>query len=246
VESSRAPDGAALVVALDGPSGSGKSSVARDVATALGLRYLDTGAMYRGLTWWMLREGVDVSDPAAVAAVVQVPSICSGTDPRSPTIVVAGVDVAVPIRGPEVTHAVSLVSAVPAVRARLVGLQQAIIARCGADDGGIVVEGRDIGTVVAPHASVKVFLTASINARADRRNLEVNAVAADAVSVDTTRAELSRRDRIDSTRASAPLQRAGDAIEIDTTLLDQRQVVAVVLEQVQAIRPLAVGPDPGR
>jgi CMP/dCMP kinase len=243
VESSRAPDGAALVVALDGPSGSGKSSVAREVAAALGLRYLDTGAMYRGLTWWMLREGVDVSDPVAVAAVAQVPSICSGTDPRSPTIIVAGVDVAGPIRGPEVTRAVSLVSAVPAVRARLVGLQQAIIARCGADDGGIVVEGRDIGTVVAPQAPVKVFLTASIDARADRRNSEFNAVASAAVSVDTTRAELSRRDRLDSTRAAAPLQRALDAVEIDTTLLDQRQVVAAVLEQVHAARPIAVGPD---
>jgi cytidylate kinase len=243
VESSRAPDGAALVVALDGPSGSGKSSVAREVAAALGLRYLDTGAMYRGLSWWMLREGVDVSDPVAVAAVAQVPSICSGTDPDSPTIVVAGVDVAGPIRGPEVTHAVSLVSAVPAVRARLVGMQQAIIARCGADDGGIVVEGRDIGTVVAPHAPVKVFLTASIDARADRRNSEFNAVAPAIVSVDTTRAELSRRDRLDSTRATAPLQRAVDAVEIDTTLLDQRQVVAAVLERVHAVRPIAVGPD---
>jgi cytidylate kinase len=232
-----------LVVALDGPSGSGKSSVARDVATSLGLRYLDTGAMYRGLTWWMLREGVDVCDPAAVAVVADVPSICSGTDPRSPTIIVAGVDVAGPIRGPEVTHAVSLVSAVPAVRARLVALQRAIIARCSADDGGIVVEGRDIGTVVAPQALVKVFLTASIDARADRRNLEVNAATPAGVSVDYTRAELSRRDRIDSTRAAAPLHRALDAIEIDTTLLDQRQVVAAVLEQVHAVRPIGVGPD---
>jgi CMP/dCMP kinase len=125
----------------------------------------------------------------------------------------------------------------------LVAMQQAIIARCGADDGGIVVEGRDIGTVVAPQAPVKVFLTASIDARADRRNAEVNAAAAAAVTVETTRAELSRRDRLDSTRAAAPLHRAADAIEIDTTALDRAQVVAAVLEQVQAIRPIPVGPD---
>jgi cytidylate kinase len=243
VESSRAPESAALVVALDGPSGSGKSSVARDVAVALGLRYLDTGAMYRGLTWWMLREGVDVSDPDAVAAAADRPAICSGTDPLDPTIVVDGTDVAGPIRSPEVTHAVSLVSAVPAVRSRLVAMQQAIIARCTADDSGIVVEGRDIGTVVAPRAPVKVFLTATIDARADRRNNEINVDAPTAVSIETTRAELSRRDRLDSTRAADPMQRAADAVEIDTTALDQQQVVAAVIEQVQAIRPLAVGPD---
>jgi cytidylate kinase len=122
-------------------------------------------------------------------------------------------------------------------------MQQAIIARCTADDSGIVVEGRDIGTVVAPRAPVKVFLTATIDARADRRNNEINVDAPTAVSIETTRAELSRRDRLDSTRAADPMQRAADAVEIDTTALDQQQVVAAVIEQVQAIRPLAVGPD---
>lgn len=226
-----------LVVAMDGPSGSGKSSVSRDVAADLGLRYLDTGAMYRAITWWMLREGVDLSDPAAIAAAADKPSLCSGTDPAAPTITVDGIDVARPIRGAAVTAAVSQVSAVPAVRTRLVAMQQAIIARCAADDGGIVVEGRDIGTVVAPEAPVKVFLTASVDARADRRSAELNAESTRAVTTaERTRADLSRRDHLDSSRAVAPLHRALDAVEIDTTALSQEQVVAAVLEQVRRVQ----------
>jgi cytidylate kinase len=243
VESCPAPEATTLVVALDGPSGSGKSTVARAVATALGVRYLDTGAMYRAMTWWMLQAGIDVADAEAVAAAAEAPSICSGTDPAQPTITVDGTDVAEPIRGPEVTAAVSLVSAVPAVRTRLVAMQQAIIARCRADDGGIVVEGRDIGTVVAPDASVKVFLTASIDTRADRRATEINSAAAAAVSVESTRADLARRDRIDSTRAAAPLLQAADAVAIDTTSLNLDQVVSAVVAQVAAVRPMPVAPD---
>ena len=144
-----------FVVAIDGPSGSGKSSTSRGVADRLGLRYLDTGAMYRAITWWMLRQDVDVHDPAAVAARVEEPEILSGTDPLGPTILVDGVDVGLAIRSDEVNAAVSPVAAVPAVRRRLLDLQHEII---GA--GGIVVEGRDIGSVVAPDADVKVFLTA--------------------------------------------------------------------------------------
>ena len=135
-------DRTGVVVAVDGPSGAGKSSVSRGVASALGLRYLDTGSMYRALTWWMLEHGVDVRDAGAVAALASKPELDVGTDPAAPTIRVDGMDVAGPIRTDRVTAAVSAVSAVPEVRARLVQLQRRAIG-----SGGIVVEGRDIGTV---------------------------------------------------------------------------------------------------
>jgi cytidylate kinase len=209
-----------LVIAVDGPSGSGKSSAARGVADQLGLRYLDTGAMYRAMTWWMLRNSVDVDDPQAVAGACADPEIVAGTDPRSPTITVDGIDVAVPIRSREVTNAVSAVSAVPQVRVRLVDLQQAAIG-----SGGIVVEGRDIGTTVAPDAAVKVFLTASAKARAKRRTAEL----AGATPVHVTQAEMARRDHLDSTRATTPLAVAADAVRLDTTELDLAQVIDTIV-----------------
>lgn len=207
---------------MDGPSGSGKSSTSRGVAQRLGLRYLDTGAMFRAVTWWMLQHGVDVEDPAAVAAHADDPLLVSGTDPAAPTITVDGTDVAGPIRSPEVTKAVSPVSAVPEVRARLLRDQRAIIG-----DGGIVVEGRDIGTVVAPDAPVKVYLTADPEARATRRAAEMTGS-----DVTATRDDLLRRDRYDSGRVTAPLAMADGAHHIDTTpyTLDEviDQVVALV------------------
>lgn len=228
-----------LVIALDGPSGSGKSSVARTVAATLGLRYLDTGAMYRAVTWWMLRHEVDIEDAQSVAALIDKPQLDVGTDPADPTVRVDGLDVSAPIRTRDVTNAVSAVSAVPDVRRRMVGLQADIIA-----DGGIVVEGRDIGTVVAPSAPVKVFLTASPEERAQRRAREL---AADVVAsggaatpeeprgvgVDVTHAEMKRRDRFDSGRAASPLAVAEDAVEIDSTALSQDDVVAEVLRLVR-------------
>ncbi|MFC5746117.1 (d)CMP kinase [Actinomadura rugatobispora] len=217
-----------LVIAMDGPSGSGKSSASKGVARALGLRYLDTGAMYRAMTWWMLREGVPVDDPAAVAARAAEPVIESGTDPDGPAITVDGADVSAPIRTREVTNAVSAVSSVPAVRERLVALQREII---GA--GGIVVEGRDIGTVVAPDAAVKVYLTASEEVRAARRAKEL---AADpAASVTVTRAEQARRDRLDSTRTASPLAKAGGAVEIDSSGLGLDEVIEAVLRLARAM-----------
>jgi cytidylate kinase len=211
-----------VVVAMDGPSGSGKSSTSRGVATALGLRYLDTGAMFRAMTWWMLEHDVDTEDPEAVAARADAPLLVSGTDPQAPTITVDGTDVAGPIRGSAVTSAVSAVSSVPAVRARLLREQRDIIG-----DGGIVVEGRDIGTVVAPDAAVKVYLTADPDARAARRAAEQSGS-----DVDATRADLARRDAIDSGRVAAPLTMAEGATHIDTTpyTLDEvvDQVVALV------------------
>ncbi|WP_230421094.1 (d)CMP kinase [Actinomadura soli] len=211
-----------LVIAMDGPSGSGKSSASKGVARALGLRYLDTGAMYRAVTWWMLEKGVPVEDAAAVEARAAEPVIASGTDPDAPTITVDGTDVSAPIRTRAVTNAVSAVSSVPAVRARMVGLQREIIG-----SGGIVVEGRDIGTVVAPDAPVKVYLTASEEARAARRAKDL---AADpGASVTVTRAEQARRDRLDSTRKASPLTRAGGAHEIDSTELSLAEVIEAVV-----------------
>jgi cytidylate kinase len=214
---------AGLVVAMDGPSGSGKSSASRGVARALGLRYLDTGAQYRAMTWWVLHEGIDPADEATITARCGEPEIVSGTDPDAPTIRVGDVDVSGPIRQDEVTSAVSLVAAVPAVRARLVALQRQIIG-----DGDIVVEGRDIGTVVAPDAAVKIYLTASPEARAQRRSAELAGTTAQA-----QQEALARRDMLDSTRKTDPLSMADGAIELDTTALTLDEVIAEVLRLVK-------------
>jgi CMP/dCMP kinase len=233
-----------LVIAMDGPSGSGKSSVSRGVARALDLRYLDTGAMYRAVTWWMLREGVPVDDPAVVAARAGEPELRCGTDPDQPGISVDGEDVSKPIRTPEVTGAVSAVAAVPEVRRRLVALQREIIGT-----GGIVVEGRDIGTVVAPDASVKIYLTASAEARAQRRSKELTGAAL-AANVAATRADMARRDRLDSTRTADPLARADDAVEIDTTELTLPEVITEVVRIARgadagdAVREAVYGEEP--
>jgi cytidylate kinase len=207
-----------LVVAMDGPSGSGKSSASRGVARALGLRYLDTGAMYRAMTWWILEQGVDPADAETVAARCAEPEISSGTDPDAPTIHVGGADVAGPIRSEAVTGAVSAVAAVPEVRAHLVALQRQIIG-----DGDIVVEGRDIGTVVAPDATLKVYLTASAEARARRRNAELSGSTVEAQQV-----ALAERDRLDSTRRTDPLSMADGAVELDTTAMNLDEVIAEV------------------
>ena len=212
-----------LVIAVDGTSGSGKSSTSRGVAVRLGLRYLDTGAMFRAMTWWLLREGVDVHDAAAVAARCGEPSIVSGTDPQAPTITVDGTDVAVEIRGDAVNAAVSPVSAVPEVRARLLHLQRAVIADV-TPTGGIVVEGRDIGSVVAPDAAVKVYLSADPEARAVRRAAEQGAS-----DVAATQASLLARDRIDSGRATAPLVMADGAVHVDTTPYSLEEVIGLVV-----------------
>ena len=214
-----------IVIAIDGPSGSGKSSTAKGVAKARELRYLDTGAMYRALTWWMLHHGVDVNDAAAVAANVERPMISMGTDPDAPTVTVDGRDVATDIRGKDVTTNVSAVSAVPEARALLVRTQREIIEAARAESAGIVVEGRDITTVVAPDAPVKLFITASAEARAQRRSKEVRTG-----DVAATQADLVRRDKLDSSRAHSPLTQTADATELDTTGLTLEEVVALVVE----------------
>jgi cytidylate kinase len=204
------------VVAMDGPSGTGKSTVARRLASRIGARYLDTGAMYRAATLAVLRAGVAATDAEAVLDVVRRCDIEIATDPLHPAIQLDGVAVDQEIRSAEVTAAVSAVSAVPAVREILVQSQRELIG-----DGGIVVEGRDIGSVVWPQAEAKIYLTASPETRARRRagelgpDVDVNAVAAD----------IERRDRLDSSRATGPLAKAGGAVEVDTTDLAIDQVV---------------------
>jgi CMP/dCMP kinase len=206
------------VVAIDGPSGSGKSTVSRRLAVALDSAYLDTGAMYRAVTWAVLRSGVDPSDAEAVAKIAGEVELAVGTDPDQPHVWVDGDRVDAPIRSREVTAAVSAVAAVPAVRQLMVARQREIIT--GADR--IVVEGRDIGTVVAPDADLKVFLTASAQERARRRSAEI------ASDQELTATDLARRDRLDSTRAASPLRRADDAVELDTTTMSIDEVVAGV------------------
>ncbi|WP_159941038.1 MULTISPECIES: (d)CMP kinase [unclassified Nocardiopsis] len=220
-----------IVIAIDGPSGSGKSSTSRGVARACELRYLDTGAMYRALTWWMLDHGVDVEDAEAVAALVERPEIVMGTDPSAPTVTVDGRDVAAEIRGRDVTANVSAVSAVPAARERLVRTQREIIAAAREQGPGIVVEGRDITTVVAPDAPVKLFLTASAEARAQRRSREVRTS-----DVAATQADLVRRDRLDSSRVHSPLRQTADATELDTTGLTLDEVIALVVKLADEAR----------
>jgi cytidylate kinase len=216
------------VIAMDGPAGSGKSTAARRVAAELGLRYLDTGAMYRALTWWLLGQRVDLTDTAAVLARLSQPQITVGTDPAAPQISVDGQDVSVPIRTREVSNSVSTVAAIPQVRQRLIGLQRDIIAGTTAAGDGIVAEGRDIGTVVAPDAAVKVYLTASEDVRAERRSADL---AADPVAtVDTTRREQARRDQ----RDAAQMVPAKDAAEIDTSALGLDEVVRRVVAMARA------------
>ena len=207
------------VIAVDGPSGSGKSSVSRGVAAAFGLRYLDTGSLYRAATWWALYNGADPSDAATVAALVDAADITAGTDPAAPEIAVNGRNVATEIRSAEVTAAVSQVSAIPQVRARLLTLQRELIG-----PGGVVVEGRDIGTVVAPDAVVKIFLTADPEVRGQRRHLETAHHDDAAVTAQALRA----RDEIDSNREVSPLRAAADAIEVDATHLNLEQVISRV------------------
>ncbi|RSS84526.1 (d)CMP kinase [Streptomyces sp. WAC05292] len=221
----------AVIVAIDGPSGTGKSSTSKAVAAKLGLRYLDTGAQYRAITWWMITNGIDTDDADAVALAAGKPAIVSGTDPAAPTITVDGVDASGPIRTCEVTSKVSAVSAVPEVRALITDLQRSIAA--GAE-GGIVVEGRDIGTTVLPDADLKVFLTASPEARAARRSGELR--GKEAADVAATREALIKRDAADSGRKTSPLAKAGDAVEVDTTELTLEQVIECVVTLVEEKR----------
>ncbi len=215
------------MIAVDGPAGSGKSSTARGVARALGLRYLDTGAMYRALTWWLITHQLNTADPWVVAQHAGQPVIEVTTDPAAPVVTVDGADVSGLIRTREVSNAVSAVASVPAVRARLVAQQQGIIALVCAGGEGIVAEGRDIGTVVAPQATVKVFLTAAAEARASRRNADL--VADPGATAAVTRSEHERRDHADAPQTV----KAADAVEIDSTVLDLDEVIGLIVRLVR-------------
>jgi len=217
-----------LVIAVDGPAGTGKSSVSRGLAQSLGARYLDTGAMYRIVTLAVLRSGTDLSDTAAVAAVADRVELSVGHDPTQDRSFLAGENVSSEIRGDEVTKAVSAVSAVPAVRARLVTLQRAL----AGGEGSVVVEGRDIGTVVLPDADVKIFLTASAQERARRRN-DQNIAGGLPDDFAAVLADVQRRDHLDSTRAVSPLRAADDALLVDTSDMTEDQVISHLLELVQ-------------
>ena len=223
-----------LVIAVDGPAGSGKSTAARRVAAELNLRYLDTGAMYRALTWWLRERGIDLTDTAAVLARIAEPHIAISTDPAAPWITVDGQDVAGPIRTRDVSNTVSIVAALPEVRAMLIAMQRGIIAEAAARQG-IVAEGRDIGTVVAPDAAIKVYLTASEDVRAQRRSADL---AADpAANVEATKREQARRDQRDAAQSVM----ADDAVHVDTSLLGLDDVVGLVIGLARARQAVSRG-----
>ena len=209
-----------IVVAIDGPSGSGKSSTSRGVAVELGLRHLDTGAQYRAMTWWMLGNGVDLDSPAAIVEASLWPLLESGTDPAAPTIAVHGVRVDTEIRTAAVTEAVSRVAGVKAVRDRLIEAQREYIRTALAEGSGIVAEGRDIAEVVWPVASAKIYLTADQAVRVARREAE-NGGGDPA----RTQADLARRDAEDA-RTTRPLDAAPGAVVVDGTYLGLAEVVA--------------------
>lgn len=227
----------ALVVAIDGPSGSGKSSVSKGVARALGLAYLDTGAMYRAATWWCLDQGVALDDQPAVADAVRVMPLVMGVDPSAPTVAVGGTDVGAAIRETAISAAVSAVATNLAVRDELRRLQRAAIdaeraAGSFSEGRGIVAEGRDITTVVAPDADVRVLLTASEEARLARRALDVHG-SADAASVEATRDQVLRRDADDSTVVQFHTAADG-VVTVDSSQLDLAQTIDAVLSVVEA------------
>lgn len=224
-----------VAVAVDGPAGTGKSSVSRGLARALQARYLDTGAMYRIVTLAVLRAGIDPADQAAVGTASAAVQLSVGSDPDEDRSYLDEEDVSSEIRGDAVTRAVSAVSSVPAVRTRLVELQRTL----ARGPGSVVVEGRDIGTVVLPDADVKVFLTASAETRARRRN-DQNVAAGLPDDYAGVLADVRRRDHLDSTRAVSPLRAASDAVVVDTSEMTEPEVIArllrLVKQQSEAVR----------
>ncbi|MEQ9668813.1 bifunctional pantoate--beta-alanine ligase/(d)CMP kinase [Coleofasciculus sp. G2-EDA-02] len=215
------------IIAIDGPAGAGKSTVTRLVAQQLGLMYLDTGAMYRAVTWRVMQAGIELTDKPAIAELVsqcQISLISSGSQPQSLSVWIDGKEVTQAIRSLEVTANVSFVAAIPAVRHELVKQQQRL-----ASKGGVVAEGRDIGTHVFPDAELKIFLTASVQERARRRQQDLKNQDQGTVSLEQLEADIQLRDQRDSTRALAPLCQAADAIEINTDGLTIPEVTARII-----------------
>lgn len=220
--------GGGLIVAVDGPSGTGKSTTCRRLAKELDAKYIDTGAMYRVATLAVLRAGVDPADAAAVVETTRELPLTVSDDPDSTEVLLGGEDVSGIIRGPEVTRNVSAVSAIPQVRENLVALQR----KLAADAHRAIVEGRDIGTIVLVDAPVKAFMTASAQVRAKRR-YDQDIAAGREVDFDTVLADVQRRDELDSTRATSPLVAAKDATIIDTSEMDRDDVLAALIALVE-------------
>lgn len=223
-----------ITVAIDGPSGSGKSSVSREVARRLGLSYLDTGAMYRALTWWCLERGLDLADQPAVAQQAEAFELQMGLDPSAPGVQVAGADIAAAIRTTALATVVSQVATNLEVRAVMRRRQRELIDQQRERTGGVIAEGRDITTVVAPDAEVRVLLTASEEARLARRTKELHAQV-DATTLEATRDQVVRRDRDDST-VSTFFTPAQGVVGIDTSNMTFDEVVAQVMQLVAAAR----------
>jgi cytidylate kinase len=234
-----------LVVAIDGPAGSGKSSVSKAVAHRLGLAYLDTGAMYRALTWWCIQQGVDLEDQPAVTQAARDLPLRMGTDPGAPSVQVGGVVIDEAIRATEISESVSKVAGNLGVRAELRSRQRALITQSVESTGGVVAEGRDITTVVAPDADVRILLMASEEARLARRTKELHGETGEA-AVNATHDQVVRRDKDDST-VSQFMQAAPGVTLLDNSDLDLRQSIAAVLEliRVQSGRAeeLRTGPE---
>ncbi len=216
-----------IIVAIDGPAGAGKSTVAKRLAKKLGYTYMDTGAMYRAFALKAARDGIDLENEDALRSALAATNIELYEDARGPKVILDGRDVAGEIRTPELSQAASKVSALKAVRERMVELQRAMGAR-----GGIVAEGRDIGTVVFPKAEVKVFLTAGPDERARRRFAELKGNGKE-VTLEETVAEMEQRDRRDREREHAPLRQAEDVIGIDSTGMSVDEIVEQIMKEIK-------------
>jgi cytidylate kinase len=218
--------GCGFVIAIDGPVGAGKSTVARRLAERLGCVHIDSGAMYRALGWQAVRLGVDLGDHRRLGELAAVTDVRIATGLSGPRVLVDGEDVTHALRTPTIDEAASVVSTCPAVRTRMVALQRAM-----AQAGPVVMDGRDIGTVVFPNAQLKFFLDADLGVRADRRLKDLQR-AGGVAEVSAIREEVARRDARDRAREVAPLRAAPDAVRIDSTHLDADAVVAVMLREV--------------
>ena len=227
-EATTVPDGP-LVVVIDGPSGTGKSSVSKAVATSLGLGYLDTGAMYRALTWWCVNEGIDLDDQPSVTQASRTFPLSMGTDPAAPSVRVGDLDISAAIRAPSVSGSVSSVATNLDVRAELIRRQRELLCAISTRSGGVVAEGRDLTTVVAPDASVRLLMTASEEVRIARRAGELSS------SATATRAQIVDRDARDSTVAAFTTAADG-VVTIDTSSLDFEGSVAAVLGAIEVGR----------
>jgi cytidylate kinase len=217
-----------MIIAVDGPAGAGKSTVARTVAERLGMGYLDTGAMYRAVTYLAIRSGVELADGEALAEIARTYAFEMTPNPGEMAIAVDGIDVTEEIRSPEVTAGVSTVAAHPGVRAAVTAIQREVLGQ-----GSWVCDGRDVGTTVWPEAELKVFLTASVAERARRRCAELAARGVPE-PLEAVRAAIVARDRQDTMRAASPLRAAEDAVRLDTSHLSIGEVVQTVVDWAEA------------